>query len=108
MKHLLDPKTTLPDFSHALTNLAEAILEQAVRDGSASLARTHGAPRLDHRMPCPFAVFAMGKFGGRELGYASDIEVLFVYGGPGRTSGRHPLDHSEYYERLVHLLLQWI
>jgi glutamate-ammonia-ligase adenylyltransferase len=108
MKHLMDRKTTLPDFSRALTNLAEAILDQAVHDCSASLVRTHGAPRLDRRRPCPFAVFAMGKFGGRELGYASDIEVLFVYGGPGRTSGRHPLDHSEYYERLVHLLLQWI
>lgn len=107
MKHLLDRKTTLPDFSLALTNLAETILEQAVADCAASLARRHGAPRLG-RTPCPFAVCAMGKFGGRELGYASDIEVLFVYGGPGRTAGRQPLDHSEYYERLVHLLLQWI
>ena len=108
MKHLLDQKTTLPDFSRALTNLAEAILEQAVADCAASLVRRHGVPRLDRRTPCPFAVFAMGKFGGRELGYASDIEVLFVFGGPGRTSGRQPLDHSEYYERLVHMLLQWI
>lgn len=108
MKHLLDRTTTLSDFSLALTNLAETILDQAVRDCSASLVRAHGTPRLDRRTPCPFAVFAMGKFGGRELGYASDIEVLFVYGGPGRTTGRRPLDHSEYYERLVHLLLQWI
>ncbi|MSQ77391.1 MAG: hypothetical protein EXR97_02915 [Nitrospiraceae bacterium] len=108
MKHLLDRTTTLPDFSLALTSLAEAILDQAVRDCSASLVPAHGTPWLDRRTPCPFAVFAMGKFGGRELGYASDIEVLFVYGGPGRTAGWHPLDHSEYYERLVHLLLQWI
>ncbi len=108
MKHLLDRKTTLPDFSRALTNLAEAILEQAVADCAASLVRRHGAPRLGLRTPCPLAIFAMGKFGGRELGYASDIEVLFVYGGAGRTSGRQPLDLSEYYERLVHLLFQWI
>jgi len=108
MTHLLDRTTTLPDFSLALTNLAEAILEQAVRDCSASLSRVHGPPRLDRRTPCPFAVLAMGKFGGRELGYASDIEVLFVYGGPGRTAGRHAIDLGEYYERLVQLLLQWI
>lgn len=108
MKHLLDQKTTLPDFSRALTNLAETIVDRAVTDCAASLVRRHGAPRLDRRTPCPFAVFAMGKFGGRELGYASDIEVLFVYGGSGRTAGRQPLDHSEYYERLVHMLLQWI
>lgn len=108
MTHLLDRTTTLPDFSLALTNLAEAILDQAVRDCAASLSRLHGIPMMDRRTPCPFAVFGMGKFGGRELGYASDIEVLFVYGGPGRTRGRQPLDHSEYYERLVQLLLQWI
>lgn len=108
MTHLLDRTTTLPDFSLALTNLAEAILDRAVRDCAASLSRAHGTPMVDRRTPCPFAVFGMGKFGGRELGYASDIEVLFVYGGPGRTAGRRPLDHSEYYERLVHLLLQWI
>ena len=50
----------------------------------------------------------MGKFGGRELGYASDIEVLFVYREPGRTSGRRPVENSEYFERLAQEILQWI
>ena len=108
MKHLLEPASTLPDFSRALTNLAETVVEQAVRDSQALLSRAHGTPKLVSAAPCPFAVFGMGKFGGKELGYASDIEVLFVYGGPGRTSGRRPLDHSEYYERLVQDILQRI
>ena len=43
----------------------------------------------------------MGKFGGRELGYASDIEVLFVYGGSGRTSGKQGIENSEFFERLA-------
>ena len=38
-----------------------------------------------------------GKFGGRELGYASDIEVLFVYGGAGRTNGKAGIENSEYF-----------
>src|SRR5574341_1610961 len=50
----------------------------------------------------------MGKFGGRELGYASDIEVLFVYGGGGRTSGKQALDNSEYFERLAQAILRSI
>jgi len=108
MKHLLDPDTTLPDFSRALTELAEVVLDQAVRDCQATLTRLHGAPRLPGGAPCPFAVFGMGKFGGRELGYASDIEVLFVYGGAGRTTGRRPLENSEYFERLVQVILQQI
>jgi glutamate-ammonia-ligase adenylyltransferase len=50
----------------------------------------------------------VGKFGGRELGYASDIEVLFVYGGAGQTDGTHRIANSEYFERLAQELLGWI
>lgn len=108
MKHLLDPATTLQEFSRALTDLAEVVVEQAVRDSQAKLVRTHGAPRLANGRPCPFAVFGLGKFGGRELGYASDIEVLFVYGGSGRTAGRRAMANSEFFERVTQTLLQWI
>ena len=99
--HLMDTASTVTEFSHALTVLAEVVLEQAIRDCQAKLSRLHGAPRLKGRKPCPFAVFGMGKFGGRELGYASDLEVVFVYEKDGQTAGRRPLEHSEYYERLV-------
>jgi [glutamine synthetase] adenylyltransferase / [glutamine synthetase]-adenylyl-L-tyrosine phosphorylase len=108
MKHLAEPSTSLPDFSLALTELAEVIMERSVADCQAKLARQYGIPRLPNNKPCPFAVLGMGKFGGRELGYASDIEVLFVYGGAGRTSGKQGIENSEYFERLAQELLQWI
>ena len=108
MKHLLDPDSTLVDFSRALTDLAEVVLDQAVRDCQVKLAHTYGVPQLDNGQPCPFAVFGMGKFGGRELGYASDIELLFVYDGAGHTTGKQSLEHSEYFERLVQEILGWI
>src|SRR5581483_10343221 len=108
MKHLLDPKTSLLEFSAALTELAEAVLDAAARLAAAALQRAHGTPRLDDGALCPFAIFGMGKFGGRELGYASDIEVLFVYGGPGKTDGRSVVDNSEYFERLSHEILHAI
>lgn len=108
MKHLVDPATSLPDFSLALTQLAELIMDRSVTDCQAKLSRQYGAPYLAGKKPCPFAVLGMGKFGGRELGYASDIEVLFVYGGQGRTSGKQGIENSEYFERLAHELLQWI
>jgi glutamate-ammonia-ligase adenylyltransferase len=107
MKHLLDSNSTLPDFSRALTELADVVLDQTIRDCQTKLSRTHGSPLLDGK-PCPFAVFGMGKFGGRELGYASDIEVLFVYGGAGKTNARQALDNSEYFERLAQEILHWI
>ncbi|MDF0644723.1 MAG: hypothetical protein P0111_11865 [Nitrospira sp.] len=108
MKHIVEPTTGLADFSLALTELAEAILDRAVLDCRAKLTKDYGEPRLAGKKVCPFAVLGMGKFGGRELGYASDIEVLFVYGGTGRTGGKQGIDNGEYFERLAQALLQQI
>ena len=108
MKHILEPATSLPDFSLAISQLAEVIVERSLIDCQAKLTTLYGAPRLPNKKPCPFAILGAGKFGGRELGYASDIEVLFVYGGPGRTSSKQGIENSEYFERLAQELLQWI
>jgi glutamate-ammonia-ligase adenylyltransferase len=107
MKHMVDA-ASLADFSEALTELAEVIVERSLRDCQAKLKKEYGEPRLADEKACPFAVLGMGKFGGRELGYASDIEVLFVYGGIGRTSGKQGIENSEYFERLAQELLQGI
>jgi len=108
MKHIVEPDTSLADFSIALTQLAEVIVERSLKDCQAKLNKLYGAPRLANGKPCSFAVMGAGKFGGRELGYASDIEVLFVYGGAGRTNGKAGIENSEYFERLTQELLQWI
>ncbi len=108
MKHIVEPNTALPDFSLAISQLAEVIVERSLLDCQAALNTRYGPPRLANKKPCPFAILGAGKFGGREMGYASDIEVLFVYGGSGRTGGKHPIDNSEYFERLAQELLQWI
>lgn len=108
MKHIVEADTSLADFSLALTELAEVILDRSLKDCQAKLNKQYGVPHLTNRKPCLFAILGMGKFGGRELGYASDIEVLFVYGGAGRTSGKQGIENSEYFERLAQELLQWI
>ncbi len=108
MKHIVEADTTLPDFSAALTQLAEVIVDRSLKDCQAKLNKLYGPPRLANKKPCPFAVLGLGKFGGRELGYASDIEVMFVYDDAGRTGGKNPIENSEYFERLGHELLQWI
>jgi glutamate-ammonia-ligase adenylyltransferase len=108
MKHVVEPSSNLPDFSLALTELAEVIMERSVADCRAKLEKAYGSPKLADKTPCPFAVLGLGKFGGRELGYASDIEVLFVYGGSGKTSGKKGIENSEFFERLAQELLGWI
>lgn len=108
MKHIVEPDSSLADFSLALTELAEIIVQRSLKDCQAKLRKQYGSPRLANRKPCPFAIMGAGKFGGRELGYASDIEVLFIYGGAGRTDGKDRIENSEYFERLSQELLQWI
>ncbi|MEO5630590.1 MAG: hypothetical protein ABIO96_05520 [Nitrospiraceae bacterium] len=108
IKHIVEPSGNFPDFSLALTELAEIIMERSIADCRAKLEKSYGRPQLPNKKPCPFAVMGLGKFGARELGYASDIEVLFVYGGSGNTSGKDGIENSEYFERLAQELLGWI
>ncbi|MEX5212569.1 MAG: hypothetical protein NW703_00235 [Nitrospiraceae bacterium] len=108
LKHLLESDSGLPEFSLALTELAEVILAQAMENCLKKLTRLFGAPRLAGGGPCPAVLLGAGKLGGRELGYASDIEIMLVYEGSGRTAGSSKMANSEFFERLVQELLQWI
>jgi len=69
-KHLLDASVTLTDFSETLTDLAELVLDESV-----SICREH----LPDTARGSFTICGLGKFGGREMGYASDLELLFVH-----------------------------
>ncbi len=76
---------TLDDVVAELADLAAAGLEAAL-----AIARA-GLPA--DAVPCRLAVIAMGKCGGRELNYASDVDVIFVAepdsrAGPGRQAGQ--------------------
>ena len=100
MKHILDPRVTLETFAAALTDLADAVLGEGVALCRDRLAAEHGAPRLEDGGECALAVFGLGKYGGREMGYASDLELLFVYAGAGRTEATG-VENGTFYESLV-------
>lgn len=69
----------------SLTDLAESILVTVIRLEFAQLVRQLGAPSLlDTGNPCRFVVLALGKFGGRELNYHSDLDLVFLYEGDGK------------------------
>jgi glutamate-ammonia-ligase adenylyltransferase len=104
MKQLLDPRASLEVFSRSLTDLAEVVLGEALRLGRERLLATHGTPRDENGGECPFAVFGLGKFGGIEMGYASDIELLCVYGGSGQTE-KTGIENGDFSEALVKEIL---
>ncbi|MBT9612521.1 MAG: bifunctional [glutamate--ammonia ligase]-adenylyl-L-tyrosine phosphorylase/[glutamate--ammonia-ligase] adenylyltransferase [Burkholderiales bacterium] len=96
--HLLaqDLEGVLPieTLSDELTALAQCILEEVLRIAWLSLSKKHCAtPR--------FAVIGYGKLGGKELGYASDLDIIFLYDDPD------PLA-PETYARLAQRINSWL
>ena len=103
MRHLLEA-SPLPDFSRALTNLADVILGQALLQSYRAIQ-----PKGSRTPPPPMALFGLGKLGGGELGYASDIEILFVYDQPASSTRRRSSQFSaDFFERWAQEFLQWI
>ena len=80
----------------ALSRLAEACVEAALRLAERELAERFGAPE-----PAGVTVVGMGKLGGGELGYASDLDLLFVYRADGETVGPERISHAEYFSKLA-------
>ena len=108
VKHLLDRQVTLIDFSQALTDLAEVALDEAARICHERLVELHGTPAHSDGSPAQFTICGLGKFGGREMGYASDLEVIFVHDGKGRTNGDKPIDNGLFFEFLAQQVVEFI
>lgn len=61
-----------------LSGLADAIIEAAVVGAQAELAKRRPAPSQPDGSPVRFSVIALGKLGGQELNYSSDIDLVFI------------------------------
>jgi glutamate-ammonia-ligase adenylyltransferase len=101
MRHILGLTREFDDFAVELTDLAEVTVCTALRLCDAELRATFGDPLLANVEACEISLLALGKFGGRELGFASDIELMLVYEGSGSTNGLRSVTTAEYFEQLV-------
>ncbi|MBZ2170180.1 bifunctional [glutamate--ammonia ligase]-adenylyl-L-tyrosine phosphorylase/[glutamate--ammonia-ligase] adenylyltransferase [Marinobacter sp. F4216] len=107
-------KGTLPlmKVSDYLTWIAEVVLDHVVDVAFANLVSRHGYPgRSDGAPPeTDFAVIGYGKLGGIELGYSSDLDLVFVHTADAElsTDGDKPIDNAVFYtrlgQRIVHIL----
>jgi glutamate-ammonia-ligase adenylyltransferase len=70
-----------------LSRLADSCLGAAWRWAEERLRRLYGAPVGPDGSATGLAVIGMGKLGGDELNYSSDIDLIFVYGEDGQTTG---------------------
>ncbi len=105
--------TPLMSVSDKLTDIAEVVLARVLALGWEYMIKRHGKPLCSDkgktRVP-GFAVIGYGKLGGIELGYGSDLDLVFLHDsrGEGRSDGAKPLDNAVYFARLgqrvIHLL----
>ena len=90
-----------------LSALADASLNVALDWLHADLARRHGEPFDAQGKPQRLAVIALGKLGGYELNFSSDIDLMFLYRGPGQTQGGvRLLSSEEFFNRLGKRLIK--
>ena len=99
---------TLGETTGEISSLADAILDVAYRQVKASLFARHGIPRLVNGSIAGLSVIALGKLGGRELNYSSDIDLMFVHAGAGETDGPEPLSNQEFFAKLARDLTQML
>jgi [glutamine synthetase] adenylyltransferase / [glutamine synthetase]-adenylyl-L-tyrosine phosphorylase len=88
-----------------LTWLAETILAQALRFAWDEMKERHGEPP-----DAAFAIAGFGKLGGIELGYGSDLDLVFLFDGDaeGETTGAKPVTAAVFYARLVQRIVNWL
>ena len=85
---------TVEKLADHLSELADILLDAAISGAWKKISRRHSdAPR--------FAVISYGKLGGKELGYASDLDLVFLFGDPAPEAG-------ENYGRLGTRLNTWL
>lgn len=94
--------------SDHLTYLAEAIVEAVVHQAWQQVAEKYGEPtHLKERNGKGFAVVGYGKVGGWELGYNSDLDVVFLHDCPTNvyTDGKKEIDGRQFYLRLAQRII---
>lgn len=91
-----------------LSELADVCVSEALTRLQAWLEERHGQPRTAEGRVQGLVVLGMGKLGGRELNYSSDIDLIFFFESEGETDGRKPIACSQFFQRLGQRLIRVI
>jgi [glutamine synthetase] adenylyltransferase / [glutamine synthetase]-adenylyl-L-tyrosine phosphorylase len=91
---------TLDETLVATTRLAEDCLQSALSALEDEFAQRFGRIRDVDGRPVRLVVFALGKLGGGELNFSSDIDLVYAYEHDGNSDGARPLAAEDYFARL--------
>ncbi|MFY0668414.1 MAG: bifunctional [glutamate--ammonia ligase]-adenylyl-L-tyrosine phosphorylase/[glutamate--ammonia-ligase] adenylyltransferase [Alteromonas stellipolaris] len=100
----------IANVSDKLTVLAEVLLEHVIEAAWHQVSARFGVPRHLNDGELGFAVIGYGKLGGYELGYGSDLDLVFLHNAPRQstTDGAKSIEAQQFYiklaQRIMHLL----
>src|SRR5215475_12866865 len=99
----------LAETTAEISALSDVLLEDALREAESAMEHKYGLPQhadAEGRLvQTPFAVLSLGKLGGNELNYSSDIDLLFLYG-DGREPATASISNREYFIRLAQTMTE--
>ncbi|MFM8735642.1 MAG: hypothetical protein ACKOC8_10665 [Pirellulales bacterium] len=84
-----------------LSHVADCVIDAALKAAVARVGRQRGMPRGADGRPATIAAMALGKLGGGELNYSSDVDLVFVHSADGRVEGPRPCTNQEFFDRVV-------
>jgi len=89
------------DVLQELSDVADALVQASVAWMTEMLVEEFGHPRSEQGENVHFVVIAMGKLGGGELNFSSDIDVMFCYSNSGSTDGSRSISNQEFFTQLA-------
>ncbi|QDU62026.1 Glutamate-ammonia-ligase adenylyltransferase [Planctomycetes bacterium Pan216] len=92
----------------SISDLADCLVEVSLTLAYQKISQRHGEPRSPSGRLARVVVLGMGKLGGRELNYSSDIDLIVVYDVDGKTDGEPPLENYEFYSRVVREIVRYL
>ncbi len=101
-KHAKDHIHTLKQISQ----LSKLLIAHAYEYACKEFLEKHGIVVNDNDETQSFIIFALGKLGGNELNYSSDVDLVFCYSGQGESNGKKSLDAQSYFQRLGRRIIQ--
>jgi len=96
---------SLDETLHALSALAEHLLQACAQYAENTMQRRFGQVLDEHGENVSIIILGMGKLGGRELNFSSDIDLIFLYPGGTDSNGPTVLSAQEYFTRVSRMII---
>lgn len=102
----LSGRGSIEEIMRSWSDCADALIMHALVYCKHALSSRYGTPRSAEGDEVALLTLGMGKLGGRELNFSSDIDLVFAYTAAGKTDGGECIENQLYFNKVVQLFSQ--